>query len=135
MPIWECRSLLWVQLCLPILHHFVNNLAFIKQTKLSQPEPGEGGDVLSRNEIRIIGTRYYHIKPAGLSLCCTVAFIPFSDSGIYSFQSKACCVSRSYSSFPTDNTATVTKPAGICLGLTAVLHCEFLSACFPWLGA
>lgn len=44
-------------------------------------------------------------------------------------------MSRSYSSFPTDNTAAVTKPAGICPGLTAVLHCEFLLACFPGRGA
>lgn len=62
-----------------------------------------------------------------------MAFILFSDNGIYSFPSKACCVSTSYSSFPTDNTATMTKPTGICLGCTAVVQysCQAVSlACW-----
>ena len=56
MLIWECRSLLDAAL-FAVLHHFDNNLAFIKQTQSSQPQSGEGGDVFSRNEIWIIETR------------------------------------------------------------------------------
>lgn len=45
MLIWECRSLAGMQLAEPRLHHFDNNLAFIKQTKLSRAAIGEeGGD-------------------------------------------------------------------------------------------